>query len=77
MQLLLSKGASPQLRGTYSTSALCAAAKYGHSRSVQLLVEAWGKPSVTAADLIDAAAAAASMHHMRIFARLAKELRQL
>jgi hypothetical protein len=79
VQLLLHKGANPRLptgsRNILPTAALC-----GDKRVVQLLLEAWGKPQITADGLITAAALAADYSRepsMASHAVLAKELRKL
>jgi ankyrin repeat protein len=77
VQLLLRKGANPQLRSVDNKTALHAAADAGCADVVRLLLEAWGEPQIPAADLVAAAKAAAFEGHMAAFAWLAKELQRL
>lgn len=76
VQLLLRKRANPWLLDSEGGTALAKAAGNGHLSVVQLLLEAWGQPPVTAAELVRAAKMAAGGDHMPTFARLAKELRK-
>jgi hypothetical protein len=75
VQLLLHYHANPWLPDVDATPLMMAGA-YGHLRIVQLLLEAWGQPPPTAADLVMPTQVAAYRGHMPPFAALAKELRK-
>jgi hypothetical protein len=84
VQVLLRNGAEPRLAmGPWAvmdsmgpTTTLLAAAESGHTGVVQLLLEAWGQPPASAANLVVAAQAATQQQQWTAFAVLAKELWQ-
>jgi ankyrin repeat protein len=76
VQQLLRKGANPRVRDVHGETALQTAACSWRTDIVQLLLEAWGQPQITADDLVAAAQEACSQR-FATFACLAKELWKL
>jgi ankyrin repeat protein len=78
VQLLLCKGASPQLRSCLQHTALLYVVKReGPTEVVRQMLEAWGQHQIAAQDLVEAAWGAADRKQWRTLAVLARELRQL
>jgi ankyrin repeat protein len=77
VQLLLREGADPRRQVGGGPSALAVSADRGDAGIVQLLLDAWGQPQITSAELISAAKAAAAGEKIAALAPLITELQKL
>jgi hypothetical protein len=77
VQLLLQKGADPYPENRSGGTSVSVAAARGYDDVVELLLEAWGQYSLTAAQLVYATKVAACNDQPAAFAKLIKKLQEV